>query len=308
MKNRYIRHLLDKVESVCWNIGFVDCKPDEIIEKDKLPIRWMKHDYTDRWFADPFVLRVTEQEFIVLVEEKYHPIKRGRIAKLTIDRSSLCLKSCEVVLALDSHLSFPAIFRNGVEVYIYPENAANGKLTLYKYNECSNAVEPVSVLSPEPLTDAIIVTAFGKPYLFSTKRPSPNGNVLSIYSSQEWDSVYQLDDTVCFTDNTARSAGNLFQINGRWIRPAQDCNGGYGKGLVFHEVVLEGNKFSFHELKRFYPVAGRWDVGMHTFNVYEDVTVVDAKQYCFPIAKRFLDRMRYVRSMLYRKDEINYKI
>jgi hypothetical protein len=279
MKSKYFKSFFKKYIRTCWNIGFVDFNnPTEVLQKDNLNIHWMEHKYKDRWFADPFILKVTEQDIVLLVEEFYYPIKRGRIARLTVDKQSLALKTSEVVLELDTHLSFPAIFRQGEDIYIYPESSKTGKLVLYKYNETNNKAVFISVLNNEPLTDAIITTMFGKPYLFSTKHPYQNKNSLNIYSSQEWNGIYELEQIVYFEDNTARSAGNLFQINNKWIRPAQNCNGGYGKGLVWQEITFSSGKFSFNELKRFYSNSEEWGLGLHTFNILGNIAVVDAKR------------------------------
>jgi hypothetical protein len=279
MKNKYIKYLFNKYTSVRWNIGFVSFNTKTILQNDKLNISWMKHNYKDRWFADPFILRITDTDIILLVEEFYEPVQKGRIAKLVIDKNSFELKENKVVLDLDSHLSFPAILKKGNNVYFYPENSVIGKLILYKYNEEDNTVEPISVLSNEPLTDAVITTAFSKPYMLSTQKPYPNKNILNIYVSREWDGLYELDHTVYFKDNSARNAGEPFQINNKWIRPAQDCNGIYGKGIVLQELVFKDDKFSFNEIKRFYPNTEKWSAGMHTFNVHESIAVVDAKKY-----------------------------
>ncbi|MDR1581684.1 MAG: hypothetical protein LBS55_00215 [Prevotellaceae bacterium] len=247
---KYLKSLFNKYTSVCWNIGFIDFNnPEEILQKDELNIRWMQHKYKDRWFADPFILRISEQEIVLLVEEFYYPIKRGRIAKLTIDRKSLMLKTSDIVLELDTHLSFPVIFRNEDDIYIYPESSVVGNLVLYKYDERENIVKQISTLNNEPLTDAIITTSFDKSYLFSTKLPTQNKDILNIYSAKSWNSPYELDHTVYFNDNTARNAGELFQIDSKWIRPAQDCNTDYGKGLVFQEVKFVNSRIFIYRIK-----------------------------------------------------------
>ena len=79
--NKIKRNLLN----ISWNIGFLNIDKD-FVNKSTWDIRWMKHNYKDRWFADPFILKVTNDEIIVLVEEFYDPIHRGRISKLTIDK------------------------------------------------------------------------------------------------------------------------------------------------------------------------------------------------------------------------------
>jgi hypothetical protein len=254
----------------------------------------MKHTYKDRWFADPFILRVTERDIFILAEEYYDPIKRGRIVKLIIDKEDFILKSNEVIFELESHLSFPAIFRKDGIIYLYPENSSIGKLILYRYFEETNTVEPISILLDEPLTDAIISTAFGKAYLFSTKLPFPNGNTLSIYCSDQWNGKYEICQSVSFSDNTARNAGDLFQKGTTWIRPAQDCNGAYGRGVVLQQITPQNGGFSFRELKRFYPTSKKWNLGMHTLNIFEGMIVVDGRRYRNPLIRGLLSRMRHL--------------
>lgn len=50
---------------------------------------------------------------------------------------------------------------------------------------------------------------------------------------------YKLIQNITLFDNTARSAGDIFVDNGKIVRPAQNCNGGYGVGLVFQEIIKD---------------------------------------------------------------------
>jgi hypothetical protein len=273
-----------------WNVGLVTTGLQDTLHGDKLNIVWLKHHYKDRFFADPFILKITETDIILLVEEFYFPINKGRIARLTINKNNFELKSSEVVLESNTHLSFPIIYRDGDTVYIYPENGHAGKLELYKYDEDLNAVSPITTLCDDPLADAVITTDFEKPYIFSTKLPYEIsiGNVLDIYKSEKWDGVYTLDHSIQLSDKHARNAGNLFRFENRWIRPAQDCNIGYGKGLVLEEVFYENGRFSFREFKRFYPAAKKWNLGLHTFSISGDTIIVDGYQYLKPLLCKIL--------------------
>ena len=97
-----------------WNLGFIRESLDEILYTEhSLTVDYMRHDFKDRWFADPFILDVTDKYIYVLVEEYYRKIRRGRIAKLTVNRDGFILEKSETVLELDTHLSFPAILRCG---------------------------------------------------------------------------------------------------------------------------------------------------------------------------------------------------
>jgi hypothetical protein len=272
---------------------------DDVMRSNHLDIAWLKHAYTDRFFADPFILDITETDIIILAEEYYFPSEKGRIARLTVDKDTYELKKTEVVLELDTHLSFPAIFRDGKDVYIYPENGEAGSLNLYKYDPDGKGVPCTLVrcLCGEALADAIIVHGFGhqgyKSYLFTTKLPYQKsiGKTLSVYKSDTWNEVYTLDHKIDFTENIARNAGNLFHYNGSWIRPAQICNDGYGKGLLFQELVFEADTFSLKDIKRIYPAnrkKNKYYEGLHTFNLSEDKSIIVVDGYYIPFFNKIV--------------------
>ena len=283
MGKQLLKNIANWTLSSRWNIGFIDFNSSNFLKQDRLKVHWMKHTYKDRWFADPFILSVHDNIIELLVEEYYDPIKRGRISKLTVDAYSFALLDNQVVLELDSHLSYPAILEIDREIYVYPENSEDNCLILYKYDAGACKLIPVSVLNDKPLTDATITELFSKPYMFSTQMPNPNNNELNVYASDMLNGIYILKDTICFQDNTARCAGDFFQIGNKLYRPAQNCNNGYGKGLVIQEVSFQNGKFSFVEKQRFYPNSWKWNLGLHTFNVNDKIAVVDGRGYRKPL-------------------------
>lgn len=102
---------IKKLTDERWNVGFIQNSTEDIINGSAVDVKWIIHKYKDSWFADPFVLDVTEKEITLLVEEFYKPINRGRISKLTVDRKTYILLRCDVILELPTHLSFPLIIR-----------------------------------------------------------------------------------------------------------------------------------------------------------------------------------------------------
>lgn len=286
-----LKNKLLKLLSVKWTIGFIETDLNSILSGKALNIHWIQHSYIDRWFADPFILDVTESEIILLCEEYYYPIKRGRIAKLVIDKKTWKLKNSQVVLELDTHLSFPAIFRKGDEVYIYPENSKNSALTSYYYDVQHNKCIKCDDLIDEPLTDAIITELFGEKLLFSTKIPVQNKNILDVY---HWkDNKYAKSSSVLFSDNIARNAGDFFKIDGGIYRPAQDCNKVYG-GAVILQKVTKDTEFKFVDIRRIESDNSQYNVGCHTFNHYKGYTVIDAQGYKFPFIAKILMFLRSI--------------
>lgn len=277
-----INAIIEHVKETKYNIGFVKNNLESVIEGAPIDVVWLKHSYTDRWFADPFILDITNTEIIVLVEEWYDPIQRGRISRLTIDKQSYELKDLKVVLDNGTHLSFPAIERmGGTDLYIHPENSVTGKLENYKYNREKDIFEKVGVLCNLPLTDSIITNLFGKKMMLSTKLPDANGKELGIYEWDEEQGIFSHKINYYFAENISRMAGDLFECNGKIYRPAQLCVT-YGDAVSLQKVDFQNGEWFFQEIRRIYSPSPLYDLGFHTFNVYQNYIVVDGLGFRHP--------------------------
>ena len=290
MKN--FNSLLDYIKAIRYNIGFVEENVDEVINGKPITVNWLKHSYKDRWFADPFILDVTDDEFVVLVEEWYDRIQRGRISKLIVDRNTYELKSLKVMIDEGFHMSFPAITRKPDGIYIQPECGATHRLVEYKYNEKLDLFEKKNVICDLPLTDSVRNTLFNEDLMFSTKLPDANGKELGIYYWNKSQSRYQIKDYYHFQENLSRMAGNFFACNGNIYRPAQVCIESYGDAVSIQEVTYNNEKWNFRELRRIYSPHPDMDLGFHTFNEYNGFIVVDAVGYRKPMLCRFIRKMK----------------
>lgn len=274
-----INKITTYIKDTKYNIGFIDGDLQSIMEGKPIKVNWLKHHYKDRWFADPFILEITDKEIIVLVEEWYDPIHKGRISKLTIDKKTFELLDMKVMIEEDHHLSFPAIDRKSDGIYIYPESSAIGKLESYKYDVKTDSFHKVGTLSELPLTDSVCNNYFGENILFSTKLPDANGKELGIYKWNSKEKRYVIKEYYHFHDNISRMAGNFFKYKGNIYRPAQVCIKSYGDAVSIQEVNYVDNKWDFKEIRRIYSPHLDLDLGFHTFNTYKDIIVVDAIGY-----------------------------
>ena len=273
-----------------WNLAFFDYK--KYNAKEFPTLHWMKNAPSDRWFADPFILDVTESQIVFLAEEFCYDIHRGRIAKIVVNKVDYSFAGYKILLDLDTHLSFPFTWRREDGIYVLPENSASGKSTLYKLSGDYESLTKVKVICEQPLTDAIIVNLGGeKTYLLSTQVPDMNRNKLDI---REFDvnslSCSGIIRTVEFDNNIARNAGAVFCKNGKLFRPAQDCDKCYGHGIVVQEVNLTGEKVidSFENVAKYYPVTFTEQRGLHTLNAYKGIGVIDAYGYKSPVLGRLM--------------------
>ena len=300
-----LKTLYQKSQESIWKIGFIQNSLDGILNNEPLQIKYISSP-SDRWWADPFILDVTEREITLLVEEFIYKRKRGTIAKLVIDKESFAVKSDEEILVLDTHLSFPAILRNSIfnpdlnktDIYVYPENSKGGDLKLYRYDKKENKLVDGITICHEPLTDAIYTELLGEPMIISTKEPNPNGKVLRIYRSKVKDgelkgTFFGLSEEVMFNEKVARNAGDWFEHNGIIYRPAQECNVEYGHSTYIQKVSKDENgKLHFKNVRRFLSDDKVFDRGLHTCNTFKGLTVIDVKGYHYPKIARFLKLIR----------------
>lgn len=288
-----LRSIIHNLKFNKWNLAFVEESLEGILQSKSVKVNYMKGNNRKQWFADPFILDVTPEHIICLVEELSYKTMRGRIAKLVIDRKTYKLLETKILLDLPTHLSFPFILRKDGNVYVLPENSASGCSTIYSYNSTDDSLTPYNVIARRPFTDATIFCEDNKAYLLTTQRPNQNGNVLDIYGfdTERFTISKEPIQTVSFDNKRARNAGEIFKSRGKAYRPAQDCNGGYGKGVILQELKITDGEFVFKDYCSFYPNSWVYHMGYHTFNSYKGLTVLDAHGYRFVLLGRFLEAL-----------------
>ena len=267
-----------------WNIGFCQQTPEELVrEKALRPVQWLKHPYRDRWFADPFILRVTDSEIVVFVEECPMDNPKGIICELVIDRKTMRLKERYVMLEKDTHLSYPAIIRHKGKVFVYPENGASGKLNIYEYDEANHClVNPVCILK-EAVADATILQQDNVFYLTATKFPETQKR-LFLYRADSLFGPYKLAEEKPIQErmSCSRNGGNYFTAYGSLYRAAQNCSERYGGALS----IMSKNIVDRYDEKLVFcinPEKGRYGLGLHTINYFEGLCVIDGYGYYKPL-------------------------
>ena len=249
-------------------------------------LHYVINPYKKKWFADPFILRESDDKLELLVEEYDSDIKKGRIARIVINKQTDKIVACSIVLELPSHLSFPAIYRFDDKIFVHPENSASGVSTIYEYDLGNDKLINPVVLVNEPLTDAVIIKC-GECYkMYATHVPTSCGNTLTEYQSDNFLGEYNKTKTITFQDNTARMAGAFLEYQGKLIRPAQDCNHDYGRAVVFYD--------GFTVIGDLRPKGLKYE-GIHTFNRFGETFVVDLKKYQYAYIRSLLKRVMSVK-------------
>ena len=272
-----------------WNIGFIEKPANEIVSTDKTAVKWLKHNYYDRFFADPFILDHNENIIEVLVEEYPFFSRKGIISLLTIDRMTFELKDKRTIIDQPYHQSYPFILRLKDKTYIIPEASESGALWYYELRD-GDALDR-QVLINEPLLDSTIIKKGDKWWLFATKRGDNSNKDLYIYKSENPLNGYSpLRNTPVKSDlSSSRPAGYPIEINGQLYRVTQDCSRTYGGGINLTEIK-EMSEDNFCE-RICHPVItdlGEFNEGFHTINEFNGLTVVDGIKSEFRPLKKIL--------------------
>ena len=287
IKNRGRERIMKIFYNQNWNIGFCKTTPDVFIKEKKLPsISWLKHPYKDRWFADPYILKVTEKEIIVLVEECIIDKPKRVICELVIDKQTMKLKERLLLLELDTHLSYPTIIRHKGQIYVCPENGASGELNIYEYDKGNHILtNPICVLK-EAVADANIIEKDGRFFISATKYPQTQECAFLYGADNLFGPYNQLFEEPFQTDKGySRQGGDWIKTNDAIYRPVQDCRIRYGASLNI--IKTELNDGEIRETIQFAlsPQSWRYSEGLHTINFLDGLCVVDSCGYLYPAMK-----------------------
>lgn len=265
----------------CWALGFVRGGLPSIMDGEHFECDWVKMP-KGRWFADPFILDVTDDEILLLVEDYAYATKKGVISLLHIDRATMEITSHKVLLELPTHLSFPAIWRKDDHIYVYPESAKSGKLDLYEYDAEKEELTFVKTICDDVIWDSYITDAFRESLLF-TGAHTNNDYILDIY---RWDSKINRFihyDEVHSELKNSRLGGALFEYRGEMYYPAQNCERVYGGAIDIKRIVESRepkvDRFRVETVKHLESPHPTMKLGMHTLNEYKGVVVIDVHGY-----------------------------
>ncbi len=291
MFKSHIRTFYLNLVKEVYSIGFIHNNPIENVSRFNFDdVRWIDmNGYKHGWFADPFILEVKVDEIVLLVEEFEYYNKKGRLCKIRVSKQGYKLIEVIPILTLDTHLSYPSIYKKENKVYVCPENGAAGSVKVYEL-ENDKLINPITIIE-QPLVDTQILELNGKFYAFGVQYDLSSldaTKTLQIFEADDFLGPYRYMQTIVNNRREERGAGNVYINDTSIIRPAQVCENGYGRGIVLYKLKLLNNKFKEQELGRI--VGGfwkHWGLGIHQIHSYNGITVIDGRDFKNPIVALF---------------------
>ncbi len=263
-----------KLFAESWNVAWRKKKKGAILDDVNTPFHVVENTMR-YWAADPFLF--VHQGMTYIFAELYDYVRcRGIIGYCTIEGETTT--QWKPAIVEDHHLSFPFIFQKAQDIYIMPESSAGNALCVYRAVNFPDEWERTDIIRENvKYADTTAFMVDGHPYALTYEIHDPANQVLMLLDLDhpERDKVLNLDHM-----ELRRPAGRLMEKN--QIRSAQNCTGGYGKGLIFYQYTIDHGDYKEKEIKRIFPydltLSRRLYLdGMHTYNFDECYEVIDIK-------------------------------
>jgi hypothetical protein len=278
--------IFDKLFIKQWSTGITNASIDDIISNkiSKKSFTWLPIKDNTRFFADPFVFKNPNGNIEIIFED-YSSYTYGTIslASLSPQFSNLSIKP---LLDTGFHLSYPSVFLQNNKTYIIPESSKEGGLHCYEFDfETKSLINKRTIIEKEPLLDSTILFHNNKYWLFATKRGEKSNSDLYIYHSHKWDGDYvaHKGNPVKTSLSGSRPAGNFIIQNNNIYRPTQNSAEYYGKSIILQKIIhLDEEKFEeIAETELKLEKNNKFNFGIHTINIINDVIVVDGLRKIF---------------------------
>ena len=294
-----LRRLLPQPLNNAYYIGFLrDAEMSLPIDERYSRVRWLdvRKFKSEGWFADPFILSVNDNIIEIFAEEMIYKTGRGIIVYLKVDINSCEILDKHTMLELDTHLSFPIYIWDNKKLYVYPENYQSGGLAIYEYDEQSKSLVSPRKIINAPLLDTQIVKleesyyAFG--VLFQTGLQKDTKK-LYIYKANKLFGDYKQIQIIENSRCEERGAGLIYTEDDRLIRPAQSCEGGYGREVILYDLQKNHIGFEEKEISRVTPdrKAPNGKI-LHTYNKMDGWVVIDGWRYKHPCLAAWYKKIR----------------
>lgn len=287
-----MKHLIQKFKEKFWkeqwNIAVFrgnvsDLMEGKVGQKD---LNWLFSEYKEGFCADPFLVENEGSTFLFFEDFEYKK-QKGRIMVSELsenENGQIVAGKARVVFDTDKHVSYPFIFSYDGKMYMIPETSADNEIALFQAVDFPLKWKKEKVLIPDFAgIDATLHFEKGKWWIFcSDDRMGGNENLHIFHADDlfgKWEE-HKLNPVKLDIKNS-RMAGSFFSWNGKLIRPAQNCQGTYGKEIVLSEIE-ELSEDGFREREIMTLTTGdksEYPEGMHTISVGDGFVAIDAKKF-----------------------------
>lgn len=236
------------------------------------------------WVADPFLVKYEDEIYLFAEIFLYKSERNGVIGYTKYEGNGF--GDWTVTMDRHWHLSYPNVFVKNGKLYMCPESYQSREVSVYELIGFPDKWKKVwTYINDVEYCDSTFLSDENNMYMFSFERKGNgvdgNGVLCKIV-----DGIIEDVRIISSNPTGSRPGGNILKKNGKYIRVAQNSIPEYGTGLVFYEIDNLWPNYSEHEIKRIKvkDINPKWSgkyCGVHTYNVLDDMTVIDLKEETF---------------------------
>lgn len=271
-----------KSRPVQWSIGVWPHDPTSIDTGPIEDIDWYV-PRPDHFLADPCAIE-RDGKLHLFVEEYVYAKQSAHLSVMEYDRETGFTEPRKI-LELDCHLSFPYVFKDEGTFYMVPEQLQSGQVVLYRCEDFPDLwVRDCVLLDDFHGADTVVFRHDGLYWMFTTNGRAGNWDSnLNLLIAEDLRGPYEPhpQTPVSITLYGSRMAGPILNMNGRLIRPGQNCVNKYGGSLVLHEITtLTPHRYEERVIGEVRPnPTDEFGEALHTISMLPTQTVVDGLRY-----------------------------
>lgn len=271
-----------------WAIGVLEVPMRKLLRSGPLHAdRWIQPSMPGAYFADPFPL--PGRSDALLCERFDYAADCGTIQLLTLGRDDVQERTLDLHRSA-RHMSYPSLLEDVGRVLLLPEMASAGELVLYELREDGATRVLCTVDRGTRMADPTLFHN-GEFYwiAYCNQAFGDCDNLCLLYARRpEGPWMPHPKNPVKIDVRSSRPAGALFSIDGKLLRPAQDCSQAYGGAVVVNEIVsCTPAAYEEREVVVITPdPRGPFPDGLHTVSLAADRIFIDGKKSFFD-PKRF---------------------
>lgn len=241
-------------------------------------VSWLEWDDRKGYLADPFPWPGRPDR--ILCERYANGSGRGDL--VAIDR----FQSDQIVhidIPEECHLSYPGVWCEGEELLLMPESGASRRTMIYRLDEQARAQPWITVADNVGMADPTLFRKDSLYWIAYTDTDIGLHDNLCLLMAERLQGPWRPHpaNPVKLDIRSSRPAGPLFQYEGAWYRPAQDCAADYGAALAINRIVeLNPTRYREEVVTVLRPDArGPYPHGLHTLSVWGDRLLIDGKRW-----------------------------
>lgn len=276
-KNKLCFHYRELFKPEHWNVGIVDHPIETIINNKSLKIKWLSDLPVNKFLADGFGFENAGKKYIVAEQYEYRTSK-GKLVALDAEGNQF-----QFFKENAFHNSYPFVFEYDGNTYCLPESYEQNRLDLLLWEPDLKQFKFIKTLIDKvEVIDPTLIEINNVWWLFCTHRSLSNTLLYLYHASSPFGPFepHQNNPVKCDIQSS-RPAGNVFQLAGKWYRPAQDCAQTYGHRIVIHEITEISHEVFREKAVKIIEAQAPFDKGIHTLSRFGNQTLVDGKVFRF---------------------------